>query len=172
MHIGILKSIALNKLGDSTALDVLETTIAEASKEGYVRAFLDAGADAQKLLQGLKEEEKQVAYCSVLLEQFPTIVEEQVVESESMVDTKIETAAQPAPKPTPTLNLEELDEDLNERELKVLRLMSARLSNKEIARELDLSTNTIKWYAKSIFEKLNVHGRVKAGEKARALGLV
>lgn len=166
-HIGVLKSVALDKLGENNTLAILEETVAQASKEKYARAFLNGGAPIQNLLQQLKTQEKQVAYCSVLLEQFPTTIE--AVANEPQKEALSSTIDKPV---ATSIVVNELDEELNERELTVLRLMSARLSNKEIARELDLSTNTIKWYAKSIFEKLNVHGRLKAGEKARALGLV
>lgn len=63
-------------------------------------------------------------------------------------------------------------EAFNERELTVLRLMAGRLSNKEIARELELSVNTVKWYARGIYEKLGVHSRRSAVARGRDLGLV
>ncbi len=184
-HIGILKSIALTELSSGKALEVLEETVAQASEEGYVRAFLDAGETAYYLLSQLKQADKQVPYCSFLLGQFPADmqipaknIEAKNIEARNL-EANTPTTANTSVANKTTSNpiivndiVNELDEELNERELTVLRLMSARLSNKEIAKELDLSTNTIKWYAKSIFEKLNVHGRIKAGEKARALGLV
>ena len=104
------------------------------------------------LLERLKSEGRQLAYATTLLEAFPT----SKLKAQSL---------------TPTQS-SEFPEEFNERELSVLRLMAGRLSNKEIARELDLSTNTVKWYAKGIFEKLGVHGRLKAASKARELGLI
>jgi ATP/maltotriose-dependent transcriptional regulator MalT len=64
---------------------------------------------------------------------------------------------------------EQLAEPLNEREGQILRLMAAGLSNPEIARELYLATNTVKWYAKSAFGKLGVHSRIEAVNRAREL---
>lgn len=57
---------------------------------------------------------------------------------------------------------------LTPREREVLALLVGGLANKEIARELVISTNTVKRYLKSIFEKLGVESR--AGAVAVALG--
>jgi LuxR family maltose regulon positive regulatory protein len=58
---------------------------------------------------------------------------------------------------------------LSEQEVRVLRLLSVGRSNPEIARELFISINTVKIHIQSIYRKLNVHNRHKAGEVARAL---
>jgi two-component system nitrate/nitrite response regulator NarL len=50
-------------------------------------------------------------------------------------------------------------EELTRREHEVLRLLGRRLSNKEIARQLCLSTATVKNHVHSILTKLKVHGR-------------
>jgi LuxR family maltose regulon positive regulatory protein len=64
-----------------------------------------------------------------------------------------------------------LPESLSERELEVLRLMAAGLSNPEIARKLYLSPNTLKAHAQNIYLKLDVHNRMEAVTKARSLNL-
>ena len=40
--------------------------------------------------------------------------------------------------------------------------MARGLSNKQIARSLGLSPETVKWYLKHIYDKLQVSGRVQA----------
>jgi LuxR family maltose regulon positive regulatory protein len=50
--------------------------------------------------------------------------------------------------------------------------MAARLSNQEIAVELYLSVNTVKWYARNIYSKLGVGNRREAVVKARELGIL
>jgi DNA-binding NarL/FixJ family response regulator len=57
---------------------------------------------------------------------------------------------------------------LTPRERDVLALLVGGLANKEIARDLVISTNTVKRYLKSIFEKLAVESR--AGAVAVAIG--
>ena len=61
---------------------------------------------------------------------------------------------------------------LSERELEVLRLLADGLSNREIAQRLTLSPETIKWYNKHIYAKLDVSGRTHAAARARELGLL
>ena len=54
----------------------------------------------------------------------------------------------------------------------ILRYMAARLSNQEIANELYLSVNTVKWYARNIYSKLGVGNRRAAVVKARELNIL
>ena len=54
----------------------------------------------------------------------------------------------------------------------MLRLLAAGLTNPEIARELVVSTNTIKTQVQSIYRKLNVNSRDEAAEMARQLKLM
>jgi LuxR family transcriptional regulator, maltose regulon positive regulatory protein len=66
----------------------------------------------------------------------------------------------------------ELQEDLSESELRVLRYLPSNLSAPEIGRELYLSLSTIKTHMRHIYAKLGVHRRTEAGERARQLGLL
>lgn len=58
------------------------------------------------------------------------------------------------------------------RELEVLQLLAAGLSNKEIARQLDVSPNTVKTHVANLFEKLEVKRRTGAIQRARELGMI
>ena len=51
---------------------------------------------------------------------------------------------------------------LTRRELEVLSALAAGQTNKEIANELDLSPNTVKFHLKNLFQKLDVHNRSQA----------
>ena len=62
-------------------------------------------------------------------------------------------------------------EQLTARELEVLRLLPTRLTQKEIARELFVSQNTLKFHLRLIYRKLGVHGRDEAVVVARKRGL-
>ena len=59
------------------------------------------------------------------------------------------------------------DEPLSAREIDILRLLDRGLSNKEIARNLTVTINTVKWYLKSIYLKLDVARRGEAVAEAR-----
>lgn len=58
------------------------------------------------------------------------------------------------------------------REYQVLQRLVTGGSNKQIARELGVSPNTVKTHAARLYEKLDVSGRVAAIEKARFLSLI
>jgi len=57
--------------------------------------------------------------------------------------------------------------DLTLRQRRVLELLSTGLSNKHIARELDISEITVKAHVSAIFRKLGVTNRTQAGIEAR-----
>lgn len=61
---------------------------------------------------------------------------------------------------------------LNPREREILREIADGRSNKEIARKLSLSPNTVKWYNKQIFANLEVTNRMQAVQKAIDLDLL
>ncbi len=58
------------------------------------------------------------------------------------------------------------------RELTVLHRLAAGRSNKEIARELRISPNTVKTHVARLFEKLEVRRRTEAIGRARELGIL
>ncbi len=61
---------------------------------------------------------------------------------------------------------------ISSRELEVLEALARGQSNKEIARSLGISPNTIKTHVAHLFEKLSVDRRVLAIEKAKTLHLI
>ena len=61
---------------------------------------------------------------------------------------------------------------LTESELRVLRHLPTNLTAPEIAGELYLSTSTVKTHMRHVYEKLGVHRRKEAVERARDLGLI
>ena len=60
---------------------------------------------------------------------------------------------------------------LTEREREVLVLLARGLTNKEIARELIITPNTVKRHLKSLFAKLEVNTRAAASARAISLGV-
>jgi DNA-binding CsgD family transcriptional regulator len=61
---------------------------------------------------------------------------------------------------------------LTPRECEILAHLASGQSNKELARALGISPNTVKTHLARLFEKLEVDRRIQAIEKARWLALI
>jgi DNA-binding CsgD family transcriptional regulator len=61
---------------------------------------------------------------------------------------------------------------ISDRELEVLALLAAGGSNKEIARRLAVSPNTVKTHVTKLFAKLEASRRTEAIQRARELGMI
>lgn len=66
----------------------------------------------------------------------------------------------------------DLIEPLTARELEVLNLLTAGLTNKEIAARLTISDHTVKFHVNGILGKLGVDSRTEAVVRAARLGIV
>ncbi len=168
IEILVLQALAHYVQGDiPAALVPLERALTLAEPEGYVRMFVDEGQPMAVLLAKLHERSRKrpraastnvpLAYINLLR---AAVRGERVQEGTS-------PAAPSAPTPTQPL----LD-PLTERELEVLRLIAAGLSNREIADRLVLALSTVKSYVNTIYSKLQVESRTQAVARARALHLL
>ena len=61
---------------------------------------------------------------------------------------------------------------ITDRELTMLERLAAGAANKEIARTLDISPNTVKTHIANLYQKLEVQRRTQAIQKARELRLI
>ena len=74
-------------------------------------------------------------------------------------------ASEPCPRPGPR----SADEKLTDRELRVLRLLTSDLSERDIGQQLYVSHNTVHSHVRSIYRKLGVSSRAHAVERTREL---
>lgn len=65
-----------------------------------------------------------------------------------------------------------MSHQLNKREIEILTRLSDGLTDQQIADELFLSLNTVKWYNRQIYSKLGVNSRTQATACAKDLGLL
>jgi predicted ATPase/DNA-binding CsgD family transcriptional regulator len=63
-------------------------------------------------------------------------------------------------------------EPLTDRELEILRLIADGLTNQQIADQLFLSLETVKWHNKQSFQKLHVGSRMQAVARAREIDVL
>src|SRR3989304_3042156 len=62
--------------------------------------------------------------------------------------------------------------ELSEREQEILKLVATGASNKEIARKLNISTNTVKVHLRNIFAKIGAASRTEAAMYAVNSGFI
>jgi LuxR family maltose regulon positive regulatory protein len=157
IEILVLQALAHQMQGDlPAALAPLERALILAEPEGYVRIFLDEGADMEKLLREAKARGIMPDYASRLLAAFEAIQQREYDES----------------SPTSSSASQPLLEPLSQRELEVLRLFKTELSGPEIARELVIGLSTVRTHTKSIYSKLGVNSRRAAVRRGIELGLI
>jgi DNA-binding CsgD family transcriptional regulator len=80
----------------------------------------------------------------------------------------------PAPRPAQFIRNDAAVRSLglSPRECEILALLASGQSNKQLARTLDISPNTVKTHLARLYEKLEAQNRVQAIEKARWLALI
>lgn len=146
-----LQTLAYTTQGASAqATQTIERALDLGAAEGYCRTFFDEGPVVIQILN-----QSRHPYAAQLLGRTP-------------VETQKKTPPSPETHPlSPALG-----GTLSEREIRVLRLLAAGLTYAEIAQELFVSINTVKWHTKNIYRKLNVNRGVHAVAKARDLGLI
>jgi ATP/maltotriose-dependent transcriptional regulator MalT len=165
--IDIQRALALAAQDDKpAALDALEGALRAAAPEGYARRFLDAGAPMAVLLAQSVERRAQDdpirTYAERLLWAFPS---NQLLETAHAADV-------PAVLRSTLERSNALVEPLTARELEVLRLLAVGRGTGAIAQELIVSEGTVKRHVSNLMGKLDVHSRLEAVARARALGLV
>jgi LuxR family maltose regulon positive regulatory protein len=145
IEIKLLQTLTLDKTDQFAAARVtLEQALALAEPTGMMRSFLDHGPPMIRLLRQAKH-----SYATRLV-------------------AASGTAAVDEPESAPGYP----QETLSEREIEVLQLFAAGLTNAMIARRLFVSQNTVKWYAKNIYRKLDVHSRAEALARAYEMDLL
>jgi LuxR family maltose regulon positive regulatory protein len=167
IQIHVLQALAYQALAsDPESLKNLEKALVLAQPERYVRTFVDEGEPLSKLLLDLlkqkgkrweSEKPEMLHYVVKLKEFFGTS------------GGPVPTAKMPAAATSEAVPWWYAEDPLSERELEVLQHVARGLSNQEIADKLFLSAGTVKRHMSNIYQKLDVHSRTQALERARTL---
>jgi LuxR family maltose regulon positive regulatory protein len=163
-----LQSLLFDSQQDEpAALKALTESLTIAEPAGFIHPFVDLGPPMADLLKRLRKQSIAVNYIEKLLAAFRQAGEQTVV---------LETLDQPATPPHerrhPSPLSQPLAEPLTNRELDVLDLLGQRLSTKEIAEKMFISTPTVNTHLRNIYGKLNVNKRREAVDKAHALRIL
>ncbi|MFL5655506.1 MAG: LuxR C-terminal-related transcriptional regulator [Ktedonobacteraceae bacterium] len=129
--------------------------LTQAHTEGFLRLFLDEGETMATLLHTLIPH---------IYEQTLRIYARGILHAFVQERGETEASADHFPR--------QLIEPLSSQEIRVLRLLVAGRSNRDIAAEQIVSINTIRTQVQSIYRKLGVNNRVAASEIARQFHLL
>jgi LuxR family maltose regulon positive regulatory protein len=161
----VLRALALAAAGDQpSALTVLAEALSLAYPRGYVRVFADEGAPMGALLGQLVAAQRSD----------PTAAGGAPLGYLGRLLRTLDHGDGPgsASAARPRAGVSSLIEALSERELEVLRLLAAGMSNQEIADELVVALDTVKKHVSHILAKLGASSRTAATARARELGLL
>ncbi len=149
LEILVLQALASWASGDEAgAMERLARALSLAEPEGYIRLFVDEGEPIVALLRQAYARGIAPDYVATLL---------------SAAGAPVLAALAPA---------RSLLEPLTERELEVLRLLVAGLSNAAMAQELVITVGTVKRHVNSIYGKLGVNSRTQAIARAHTMHLL
>lgn len=130
---------------EGEALDILKEGLSISRPDDYIRSYVDCGPDLVPML-------KEAAFRGIMPGYVGRILD--------AYDPRRKVTALP------------LVEPLSEREMEVLRLLTAGLSNREISEKLVISIGTAKTHVHNICGKLGVRTRTQAAMRARELNMV
>jgi LuxR family transcriptional regulator, maltose regulon positive regulatory protein len=137
------------------AIKTIAKAINHAEPEGYIRIFVDEGAEIAELLAETASRGVSPDYIHHILAAFP---QDQIHLPPHSLD--------------PTPNSTRLVDPLSRREIEVLNLINSGASNQTIAHELVISVATVKRHISNIYSKLQVTSRTQVIAKAREFGIL
>ena len=152
IEILIQQALAYLAGGDITsALAPLQRAFTLAEPEGSGRNFINEGPSMAQLLSAAAAQGIMPRYTAKLLAAFPSAEPQQAA---------------------PFIPHSSLVDPLSNRELEVLHLIAAGLTNQQIADRLYLSPHTVKVHTRNIYSKLDVHHRAQAVARGKELGII
>ncbi|RDU24887.1 LuxR C-terminal-related transcriptional regulator [Anaerosacchariphilus polymeriproducens] len=150
MEVGLLLAITQYRLGNSRWDEIFQKTLTQAESYYFVRLISREGAAVSKMLKETSWESKNPEYLKEIL-----------AETEKMA------LAYPG-----YLKVATEEAVFSENALKILKLQAEGLSTAEIAGELGLKIENVKYHNKQNFKKLGVNSKTAAVNEARKRKLI
>jgi LuxR family maltose regulon positive regulatory protein len=170
IEIATLQAVARHKLGrQELAETTLREAVALASPGGWVRPFVEAGPVMAQMLEHLDLEGDDEGFVRRVLTASESAGAEaptKVLPSPAAEPAAAARREQPVSSGRPPLDA------LTDRELDILELLQERLYNKEIAAKLHISTHTVNYHLKHIYQKLDVNSRRQAVRRGLEKGIL
>ncbi|HYD78336.1 MAG TPA: LuxR C-terminal-related transcriptional regulator [Paucimonas sp.] len=146
------------------ALRILDEALVLGAAGGLYRTVIDEGNVVEELLQKIadrrrsgKERSGAAPLSEYLIQLLYAFGREQVPTSSAPVVSPLALPRQ---------------DMLSEREIQILKLVDMGLKNRDLAKQLFVSDETIKWHLRNIYAKLSVNSRTSAVARARELSLL
>ena len=154
LMVGIRTHQALCSIDANAALQLFDEALAMGKPEGFTRIFADLGVSLMPLLRRAISRGAEKEYASKLL----GILEEEERRRQGSRTSRV--------------HIPHSSESLSQRELEILRLVAAGLSNRQITQKLNISLNTAKKHMYNVCQRLQVSSRTQAVARARELKLI
>lgn len=152
----ILQSLTLQRSGQmEAALIQVEAALQKAEPGGYIRSFIDEGPVMAELLAAYGKRLQDNHLGDKLL-----VTSGYVQQLLQAMQVKSQDSL-PAEQPRKEL--------LTDQETKVLVLIAAGLANKEIASDLNITGETVKFHIRNVYRKLEANNRIHALQRAKEL---
>jgi LuxR family maltose regulon positive regulatory protein len=165
-----LRAVILEKQGrHQEALTTLGQLITDAGSGGWVRPFVEAGPVMAQMLERLDLEGDDGIFVRRVVTAFGPAGGAET--TEVLTPTTAEPPDVSPREPSVWSGRPPLDA-LTDRELDVLELLQERLYNKEIASKLGISTHTVNYHLKHIYQKLDVNSRRNAVRRGVEKGIL
>ena len=165
----ILLAVALEQAGNRTdAETTLWPALETSSRLGLVRPVLDGGAGCLELVRAISARLRRGPAPEGASHEFPRFLSVLIrLDAQAKTNRDAGFSAEPVRPVTGPGSTSVPEPGLSQREQTILRLVEQDRSNREIAQELHLGINTVKWYLKSLFNTLGVSDRRACVTEAR-----
>jgi len=144
------------------AIEYLKDALISAQGEGFIRCFVDEHGPIPKLIHELRKiaiAEEKMGGGSISVNYLDRIQNAMGVGAPRQIDATPEQESSPL-------------EPLTDREKDILEKLAMGLSSNELADNLFISVNTIRYHLRNIYSKLGTNNRVQAVALARRFGLI
>ncbi len=192
IRIGFRKSGEFNLVGHADGHRTSAETILSAEPDVVLLDDMDQSEQALALLRAIREAEKPVCVIILSMQLDPAWLERAFVAGATGVISKATHPAALATlvretvsghifhrQPAPPANLAGAaarvrggDLPLTDRELEILQLVASGCTNGDVARQLWVTEQTVKFHLRNVYRKLDVANRTQASHFAHVQGLV